>query len=259
MADTFQAGERLAVASDPEPPRPPKRERAPKREPKPPRPRRGFSVVRLFGQLFGVLLGLGILGVIAGGFVGYTLYKRYSADLPDIDTLRHYQPRVMSRVYAADSRLLAELATERRIFVPIEAIPPLVRQAFISAEDQNFYTHKGIDPQAILRAVVTDIAQYGQGRRPIGASTITQQVAKNMAVGSEVSLARSGATDRARVAAPCLLGAGFGQHAQAAGPVAGMAHRCGAGDDGQRSQARLSGADAGSACAAAARAAGAVV
>ena len=190
MADTFQAGERLAVASDPEPPRPPKRERAPKREPKPPRPRRGFSVVRLFGQLFGVLLGLGILGVIAGGFVGYTLYKRYSADLPDIDTLRHYQPRVMSRVYAADSRLLAELATERRIFVPIEAIPPLVRQAFISAEDQNFYTHKGIDPQAILRAVVTDIAQYGQGRRPIGASTITQQVAKNMAVGSEVSLAR---------------------------------------------------------------------
>jgi penicillin-binding protein 1A len=189
MADTFTAGERLAIVSDPEPPAPPPRAPKPPRPPQLPR-RRGFSPLRLIGRLFGLLIALGVLGAVASGFVGYTIYQRYAADLPDIETLRHYQPRVMSRVYAADSRLLAELATERRIFVPIAAIPPLVKQAFISAEDQNFYTHKGIDPQAILRAIFTDLAQYGQGRRPVGASTITQQVAKNMVVGNEVSLAR---------------------------------------------------------------------
>ncbi len=188
MADIFTAGERLAIASDPEPPAPPRGPKPP-RPPKPPR-RRGFSFLHLLAQLFSVLFALGLLGAVVAGFVGYTVYQRYARDLPDIDTLRHYQPRVMSRVYAGDSRLLAELATERRIFVPIADIPPLVRQAFVSAEDQNFYTHRGIDPQAILRALVKDASQYGTGHRPEGASTITQQVAKNMVVGNEVSLAR---------------------------------------------------------------------
>ena len=96
----------------------------------------------------------------------------------------------MSRVYADDSRLLGEFATERRIFVPYAAIPDMVKRAFVSAEDQNFFTHPGVDPVAMLRAAVTDALQYGQGRRPIGASTITQQVAKNMLLGNEVSLAR---------------------------------------------------------------------
>ena len=67
--------------------------------------------------------------------------ERFSADLPDVDGLRNYQPPVMSRVYAGDARLLAELATERRIFVPYSAIPDMVKQAFVSAEDQNFWTH----------------------------------------------------------------------------------------------------------------------
>jgi penicillin-binding protein 1A len=125
-----------------------------------------------------------------GGVVAYAAYKRFSADLPDIATLQNYQPRVMSRVYASDDRLLAELATERRIFVPFAAIPDLVKHAFISAEDQNFYSHRGVDPVAILRAGVTDLMQYGQGRRPVGASSITQQVAKNMLLGNEVSLSR---------------------------------------------------------------------
>src|SRR5262249_46481217 len=107
------------------------------------------------------------------------------------DSLRHYQPRVMSRVYAGDSRLLAELATERRIFVPYGAIPDIVKHAFISAEDQNFFTHRGVDPLAMIRAAATDLMQYGQGRRTMGASTITQQVAKNMLLNNnEVSLAR---------------------------------------------------------------------
>ncbi len=163
--------------------------RAP-RAPKPAKARRGLGILDVIGWLFGLVTALGMLALVVGGLAGYSLYQRYSADLPSIDSLRSYEPKVMSRVYASDSRLLAELATERRIFVPISAIPPLVKQAFISAEDQNFYTHKGVDPVAILRALATDLAQYGQGKRPIGASTITQQVAKNMVVGNEVSIAR---------------------------------------------------------------------
>jgi penicillin-binding protein 1A len=136
------------------------------------------------------MFALLVLGILAVSGLGYLGYQRFSADLPDVDGLRNYQPRQMSRVYAGDSRLLSELATERRIFVPYSAIPDLVKRAFVSAEDQNFFTHKGVDPVAILRAAATDIMQYGQGRRPIGASTITQQVAKNMLLGSELSMSR---------------------------------------------------------------------
>ncbi|HYZ64791.1 MAG TPA: PBP1A family penicillin-binding protein [Acetobacteraceae bacterium] len=96
----------------------------------------------------------------------------------------------MSRLYTSDDRLLSELATERRIFVPISAIPDVVKQAFISAEDQKFWSHRGVDPFAIARAGFVDLMYYGTGRRPIGASTITQQVAKNMLLGNEVSIAR---------------------------------------------------------------------
>jgi penicillin-binding protein 1A len=147
-------------------------------------------LLRWGGRIVGVFLGLAVLVVIGGGVAGYLAYQRFSADLPDLDGLRHYQPKVMSRVYAGNSKLIAELATERRIFVPFSAIPDMVKQAFVSAEDQNFWVHRGVDPVAILRAAVTDLQQMGQGRRPIGASTITQQVAKNMLVGNELSLSR---------------------------------------------------------------------
>jgi penicillin-binding protein 1A len=167
--------------------RPSGRGRAP--ESKRPKPKR-WRPFRLVGRLFGVLFALIVVGGIAGGVIAIGAYDKFSADLPSIEGLQNYHPQVMSRVYAGDSRLLAELATERRIFVPVNAIPDLVKHAFISAEDQNFYTHRGVDPVAILRAAVTDLAQYGKGRRPIGASTITQQVAKNMLVGNEVSLSR---------------------------------------------------------------------
>lgn len=139
----------------------------------------------------GVLLGLVVLAGAGGGIVAWSAYQKFSDGLPDFEGLRHYQPRVMSRVYAGDGRLLSELATERRIFVPISAIPAVVKQAFISAEDQNFYLHRGVDPLAIVRAAFTDLQQYGQGKRPVGASTITQQVAKNMLLGNnEVTLSR---------------------------------------------------------------------
>ncbi len=130
------------------------------------------------------------LVLFVGAVGAYGAYRHFSAALPDVNGLLHYQPRQMSRVYASDSHLLAELATERRIFVPYAAIPDLVKRAFVSAEDQNFFTHRGVDPLAIIRAGVTDLLQYGQGRRPVGASTITQQVAKNMLLGNEMSLSR---------------------------------------------------------------------
>ncbi len=143
-----------------------------------------------FLRFLGGVFALGVLALVAAGAGGYMLYQRFSADLPSPDTLARYQPRVMSRIYAGDDRLMAELATERRIFVPVSAIPDIVKQAFISAEDQNFAIHTGFDPIAILRAGITDVMQYGSGRRPIGASTITQQVAKNMLLSNETSISR---------------------------------------------------------------------
>jgi penicillin-binding protein 1A len=152
--------------------------------------RRPNVFVRLARGFVGAVLGVLLLVGAVGAAGGYLAYEHFGADLPDVDGLRNYQPPVMSRVYAGDSRLLAELATERRIFVPITAIPEIVRQSFISAEDQNFYTHRGVDPLAIVRAAAYDLAHAGQGRRPIGASTITQQVAKNMLLDNQMSLSR---------------------------------------------------------------------
>ncbi|WP_428485013.1 penicillin-binding protein 1A [Rhodopila sp.] len=186
MTEPFTAGERLA------PTKPPSRGAPQAPGPnKPPKANRGLRLLsRAVHGLFGAFLALLVLVGVAGGIGAWVVYHHFSADLPDVDGLRNYQPPVMSRVYAGDSRLLAELASERRIFVPVAAIPQIVRQAFISAEDQNFYTHRGIDVMAIARAGVFDLAHFGQGRRPIGASTITQQVAKNMLLDSEVSLGR---------------------------------------------------------------------
>jgi penicillin-binding protein 1A len=131
-----------------------------------------------------------LLAAAVAGLGGYKAFEHFSADLPDIDGLRNYQPPVMSRVYAGDGRLMTELAAERRIFVPYSAVPDMVKQAFVSAEDQNFWTHRGVDPLAIARAAVFDLSHIGQGRRPVGASTITQQVAKNMLLDNQISLAR---------------------------------------------------------------------
>src|ERR1700739_4184666 len=144
------------------------------------------NMVKIFRFLFVCAVMLAIAGC---GFVGITLWY-FGRDLPDYQQLAHYQPPIMTRVQAGDGLLLAEYATERRIFVPIRATPNAVINAFLSAEDKNFYTHHGVDPVSILRAAITDVSRFRANRRPVGASTITQQVAKNMLLSNEVSIDR---------------------------------------------------------------------
>ncbi len=159
-----------------------------KREKAPPRRRNWF-----FGTIGLMVKSVLILVVavgLAGGTAAWALYRNATADLPDYGWLADYQPPQMSRIYAADSRLMAELAQERRVFIPIEAIPQRLQQAFVSAEDQRFWTHLGVDPIGIARTLVTNVEQLGSGRRMGGASTITQQVAKNMLVGADRTLMR---------------------------------------------------------------------
>ena len=136
-----------------------------------------------------LLVGVTVFG-LGASVAAFSLYNSLSADLPDYRWLADYQPQQMSRIYAADSILMAELANERRVFVPIEAIPRRLHLAFMSAEDQNFENHRGVDYTAIIRAAIFNIEAYVTGRRLIGASTITQQVAKNMLVGADRTIVR---------------------------------------------------------------------
>lgn len=145
--------------------------------------------MRLLSRFF-FLLFLAVLGLIGAGVAGLAGLWYYGRDLPDYQQLANYAPPVTTRIHAGDGKLIAEFARERRLFVPIEAIPKPVIQAFLSAEDKNFYEHSGIDPVGIARAVVQNVANIAQSRRPVGASTITQQVAKNFLLGNEVSLGR---------------------------------------------------------------------
>src|SRR6185295_3578624 len=114
----------------------------------------------------------------------------FSQDLPDYYQLASYDPPVVSRIYAGDGRLLAEYATENRVFVPIAVMPKRVINAFLAAEDKTFYTHKGVDLPGVLNALWLNIRNYGSDRRPVGASTITQQVTKNFLLSNEVSIGR---------------------------------------------------------------------
>ena len=112
----------------------------------------------------------------------------FSRDLPSHETLASYSPKTISRIYSGEGRLIDEFAEERRIFVPIEEIPDLVKQAFISAEDKNFYQHHGYDPRGMIGAAVQAVQSRGASVR--GASTITQQVMKNFLLDSSRSVER---------------------------------------------------------------------
>ena len=123
--------------------------------------------------------------------LGFYLFNRYSANLPDYEQLKSYSPIITTRIYAADGSLLNEFSKEKRIFVPIEIIPKHLINAFLAAEDSNFYKHSGIDPLAIFRTSVRNIFAFVQGEPSTGgASTITQQVVKNFLLTSEKTWTR---------------------------------------------------------------------
>jgi penicillin-binding protein 1A len=144
-------------------------------------------MLRFFGWLFGVAFFLFLAGA---GVVGYVIWHA-SKDLPDYKQLANYEPPVMTRIHAADGSLLAEYAEERRLFVPVNQMPKRLIEAFLSAEDKTFFTHGGLDWQGIASAAVrfAQVKLTGKGQI-VGASTITQQVAKNFLLTNERSIDR---------------------------------------------------------------------
>src|SRR5579883_3089241 len=143
-------------------------------------------ILRFFGFLFAAGTILFVVGVAATA----GLLWHFSKDLPDYSQLQDYEPPVMTRVHAADGSLLAEYANQRRLYIPIQAVPKLVINAFLAAEDKNFYQHPGIDIYGIARAAMLYVENYGSNRHPQGASTITQQVAKNFLLNNQISFER---------------------------------------------------------------------
>src|SRR3974390_2472671 len=143
-------------------------------------------ILRFLGFLFAAGTILFIVGVAATA----GLLWHFSKDLPDYSQLQDYEPPVTTRVHAADGSLIGEYARERRLYIPIQAVPKLVTSAFLAAEDKNFYEHGGLDFVGIARAAINYAQNFGSSRRPQGASTITQQVAKNFLLSNEISFTR---------------------------------------------------------------------
>lgn len=146
--------------------------------------------MRLLLRFMGFLFAAGTIVFLVGVAAVAGLLWHYSKDLPDYSQLQDYEPPVMTRVHASDGALLGEYSKERRLYLPIQAIPKSVINAFLAAEDKNFYEHGGIDFTGMARAALLYAQNYGSNRRPQGASTITQQVAKNFLLTNEVSFTR---------------------------------------------------------------------
>ncbi len=156
-------------------------------------PQNGATVgaeMNVIVNIFRTLVLVAVLGALAAATVLAVTLWYFGRDLPDYKQLADYQPRIVSRVYAGDGKLMAEYASEKRIFMPVTAMPNLIKNAFIAAEDREFYSHPGVNFLSMARAGLTDLARLGQNRHPVGASTITQQVAKNFLLGNEVSFKR---------------------------------------------------------------------
>lgn len=143
-------------------------------------------MLRLLGYFFGIGVVMFLL-VAAGVFI---YIGDLSKEIPDYEVLASYEPPVTTRIHSADGQLMGEFARQRRLFIPIQAVPDRVKAAFLSAEDKNFYKHKGVDFVALARAMVTNVQNYRNGRRMIGASTITQQVAKNFLLTNDRTIDR---------------------------------------------------------------------
>ena len=131
-----------------------------------------------------------IIFIIISLFFAFSTLWYFSIGLPDYKKLSTYQPPISSRVYSNDGKLIAEYAIEKRLFIPFESIPKKVINSFLSAEDKNFFDHPGVDAKGILRALIKNIKNISGNKRLEGASTITQQVAKNFLLTNEVSLKR---------------------------------------------------------------------
>ncbi len=136
-----------------------------------------------------------ILIIISSTFLVASLFALgvlwiFSNNLPDYKFLKNYKPPVSSKVYSGEGELVSDFSSEKRIFVPYDAIPKKIVNSFLSAEDKNFFTHPGVDAKGVLRAVIKNISNIAYSRRLEGASTITQQVAKNFLLTNEVSFQR---------------------------------------------------------------------
>lgn len=156
---------------------------------KPKKPRKKGNI---WLKIFGFLFAVGCIGFFAvTGAVAYYVWD-VTKDLPDYEVLAKYEPKVMTRIHANDGNLIAEFADERRIYVPINAVPDKIINAFLSAEDKNFFEHDGLDYGGIARAMLTNvkIVLSKSGKRMIGASTITQQVAKNFLLTNDRNIDR---------------------------------------------------------------------
>ena len=142
--------------------------------------------MRTLGIVVGCVL---LLVALAAGGIAFAFFH-YGRDLPDHTQLEAYEPPVMTRVHAGDGRLLAEYAREKRLFVPLSAMPRRLIQAFLAAEDKAFYEHFGVDLISVASAAVRNIGNLSGDRRLVGASTVTQQVAKNFLLSNELSFSR---------------------------------------------------------------------
>ena len=139
-----------------------------------------------FKKSLKLLIAIFVLGLL---FIFSTLWY-FSSDLPDYKILSSYKPPVSSRVHSGEGQLIAEYALQKRLFIPYDSIPKKVIYSFLSAEDKNFFTHPGIDVKSITRAIIKNLKNIYSEKRLEGASTITQQVAKNFLLSNEVSLKR---------------------------------------------------------------------
>ena len=136
------------------------------------------------------ILVLAISGILVLAILSISILWAFSNNLPDYKFLKNYKAPVSSKVYSGDGELVSDFSTEKRIFVPYNAIPEKIINSFLSAEDKNFFNHPGVDAKGVLRAIINNISNILSSKRLEGASTITQQVAKNFLLTNEVSLNR---------------------------------------------------------------------
>ena len=141
-------------------------------------------------MLFKKVLVLAISGILVLAILSISILWAFSNNLPDYKFLKNYKAPVSSKVYSGDGELVSDFSTEKRIFVPYNAIPEKIINSFLSAEYKNFFNHPGVDAKGVLRAIINNISNILSSKRLEGASTITQQVAKNFLLTNEVSLNR---------------------------------------------------------------------